>query len=193
MELKKYKLGNIADIINGATPSTQDLRNYDGNIIWITPKDLSDQKTKRIRRGQRNITIKGFNSCSAQMIPPHNILMSSRAPIGLLAINENECCTNQGFKNLVINKSICDVDYIYYYLKFHIKEIESLGSGTTFKEVSKSSLYNFELSLPSIENQRNISKCLSDLDQKIELNRQINDNLPTLDRSLGGVTTRLAA
>ena len=120
MELKKYKLGNIADIINGATPSTQDIRNYDGNIIWITPKDLSDQKTKRIRRGQRNITIKGFNSCSAQMIPPHNILMSSRAPIGLLAINENECCTNQGFKNLVINKSICDVDYIYYYLKFHI-------------------------------------------------------------------------
>lgn len=115
MELKKYKLGNIADIINGATPSTQDIRNYDGNIIWITPKDLSDQKTKRIRRGQRNITIKGFNSCSAQMIPPHNILMSSRAPIGLLAINENECCTNQGFKNLVINKSICDVDYIYYY------------------------------------------------------------------------------
>ena len=113
MELKKYKLGNIADIINGATPSTQDIRNYDGNIIWITPKDLSDQKTKRIRRGQRNITIKGFNSCSAQMIPPHNILMSSRAPIGLLAINENECCTNQGFKNLVINKSICDVDYIY--------------------------------------------------------------------------------
>ena len=184
MELKKYKLGNIADIINGATPSTQDIRNYDGNIIWITPKDLSDQKTKRIRRGQRNITIKGFNSCSAQMIPPHNILMSSRAPIGLLAINENECCTNQGFKNLVINKSICDVDYIYYYLKFHIKEIESLGSGTTFKEVSKSSLYNFELSLPSIENQRNISKCLSDLDQKIELNRQINDNLEAMAKQL---------
>ena len=184
MELKKYKLGNIADIINGATPSTQDIRNYDGNIIWITPKDLSDQKTKRIRRGQRNITIKGFNSCSAQMIPPHNILMSSRAPIGLLAINENECCTNQGFKNLVINKSICDVDYIYYYLKFHIKEIESLGSGTTFKEVSKSSLYNFELSLPSIENQRNISKCLSDLDQKIELNRQINDNLEATAKQL---------
>ena len=78
-------------------------------------------------------------------------------------------------------------------MKFHIKEIESLGSGTTFKEVSKSSLYNFELSLPSIENQRNISKCLSDLDQKIELNRQINDNLPKLDRSLKGATTRLVA
>lgn len=123
MELKKYKLGDVADIVNGATPSTKDVENYDGSIIWITPKDLSDQKTKRIRRGQRNITEKGFNSCSAQMIPPHSILMSSRAPIGLLAINENECCTNQGFKNLVLDKTICDTDYMYYYLNFHIKEI----------------------------------------------------------------------
>ena len=102
MEQKKYRLGEIADIVNGATPSTKITDNYDGSIIWITPKDLSEQKTKWIRRGQRNITEKGFNSCSSQMIPPHNILMSSRAPIGLLAINENECCTNQGFKNLVL-------------------------------------------------------------------------------------------
>ena len=193
MEQKKYRLGEIADIVNGATPSTKKTDNYDGSIIWITPKDLSEQKTKWIRRGQRNITEKGFNSCSSQMIPPHNILMSSRAPIGLLAINENECCTNQGFKNLVLDKTICDTDYMYYYLKFHIKEIEALGSGTTFKEVSKSSLYNFEISLPNLETQRDISKCLSDLDRKIELNRQINDNLPKLDRSLRGAKVRLAA
>ena len=184
MELKKYRLGEIADIVNGATPPTKDTENYDGNIIWITPKDLSDQKTKWIRRGQRNITKKGFNNCSAQMIPPHNILMSSRAPIGLLAINENECCTNQGFKNLVLDKTICDTDYIYYYLKFHIKEIEALGSGTTFKEVSKSSLYKFEISLPNLETQRDISKCLSDLDRKIELNKQINDNLEAMAKQL---------
>ena len=184
MEQKKYRLGEIADIVNGATPSTKKTDNYDGSIIWITPKDLSEQKTKWIRRGQRNITEKGFNSCSSQMIPPHNILMSSRAPIGLLAINENECCTNQGFKNLVLDKTICDTDYMYYYLKFHIKEIEALGSGTTFKEVSKSSLYNFEISLPNLETQRDISKCLSDLDRKIELNRQINDNLEAMAKQL---------
>lgn len=193
MELKKYRLGDIAKIINGATPSTKNSENYDGDIIWITPKDLSDQKKKIIRNGQRNITEKGFSSCSVQMIPAYNILMSSRAPIGLLAINGNECCTNQGFKNLVLDKTICDTDYVYYYLKFHIKEIEALGSGTTFKEVSKSSLFNFEVSIPSIEIQRSISKCLSDLDSKIELNKQINDNLPMLDRSLTGVTTRHAA
>lgn len=184
MELKKYKLGDVADIVNGATPSTHNSENYDGSIIWITPKDLSGQKQKIIRRGQRNISEIGFNNCSAQMIPPYNILMSSRAPIGLLAINENECCTNQGFKNLVLDKSICDTDYMYYYLQFHMKEIEALGSGTTFKEISKSALQGLEIRLPDLEKQRDIAKCLSDLDRKIELNKQINDNLEAMARQL---------
>lgn len=118
------------------------------------------------------------------MIPPYNILMSSRAPIGLLAINENECCTNQGFKNLVLDKSICDTDYMYYYLQFHMKEIEALGSGTTFKEISKSALQGIEIRLPDLEKQRDIAKCLSDLDRKIELNKQINDNLETMAKQL---------
>ena len=184
MELKKYKLGDIADIVNGATPSTHNSENYDGSIIWITPKDLSGQKQKIIRRGERNISEIGFNNCSAQMIPPYNILMSSRAPIGLLAINENECCTNQGFKNLVLDKSICDTDYMYYYLQFHMKEIEALGSGTTFKEISKSALQGLEIRLPDLEKQRDIAKCLSDLDRKIELNKQINDNLEAMAKQL---------
>ena len=184
MELKKYKLGDVADIVNGATPSTHNSENYDGSIIWITPKDLSDQKKKIIRRGQRNISEIGFNNCSAQMIPPYNILMSSRAPIGLLAINKNECCTNQGFKNLVLDKSICDTDYMYYYLQFHMKEIEALGSGTTFKEISKSALQGLEIRLPNLEKQRDIAKCLSDLDRKIELNKQINDNLEAMAKQL---------
>ena len=118
------------------------------------------------------------------MIPPYNILMSSRAPIGLLAINENECCTNQGFKNLVLDKSICDTDYMYYYLQFHMKEIEALGSGTTFKEISKSALQGIEIRLPNLEKQRDIAKCLSDLDRKIELNKQINDNLEAMAKQL---------
>ncbi len=184
MELKKYKLGDIAEIINGSTPSTADADNYDGEIIWITPKDLSDQKSKYIEKGSRNITEKGYNSCSTQMIPSYNILMSSRAPIGLLAINKVDCCTNQGFKNIVVNKSICNVDYLYYYLKFHITEIEALGSGTTFKEVSKASLQKFEISIPSLEIQNKIASTLSNLDQKIALNRQINQNLEEMAKQL---------
>ena len=193
MKLTKYKLGEIATIVNGSTPSTSCDDNYDGEIIWITPKDLSDQKSKYIERGSRNITEKGFNSCSTQMIPAYNILMSSRAPIGLLAINKCECCTNQGFKNIVVDKEKCNVDYLYYYLKYHIKEIEALGTGTTFKEVSKAPLQQYEISLPSLEEQNSIASILADLDAKIALNRQINDNLPTPGHSLAMATTRLAA
>ena len=184
MDLKKYKLGDIADIINGATPSTSCEDNYDGEIVWITPKDLSEQKAKYVERGSRNITQKGFNSCSAQMIPAYNILMSSRAPIGLLAINMAECCTNQGFKNIVVDRSICDVDFLYYYLKYHIKEIEALGSGTTFKEVSKASLQQFEITIPSLDVQKHIASILADIDQKIALNRAINDNLEAMAKLL---------
>lgn len=184
MDLKKYKLGDIADIINGATPSTSCEDNYDGEIVWITPKDLSEQKAKYVERGSRNITQEGFNSCSAQMIPAYNILMSSRAPIGLLAINTAECCTNQGFKNIVVDRSICDVDFLYYYLKYHIKEIEALGSGTTFKEVSKASLQQFEITIPSLDVQKHIASILADIDQKIALNRAINDNLEAMAKQL---------
>ena len=125
MELKKYKLGEIAEIYNGSTPSTKEFDNYDGNIVWATPKDLSDQNSKYFYQGSRNITQKGFDSCSTQLIPANNILMSSRAPIGLFAINKVDCCTNQGFKNIVLDKKITDVDFMYYFLKYHVKEIEA--------------------------------------------------------------------
>ena len=184
MELKKYKLEEIANIVNGATPSTSCEENYDGDIVWITPKDLSDQRSKYIDRGNRNITQKGCDSCSVQMIPAYNILMSSRAPIGLLAINTIECCTNQGFKNIIVDKSICDIDYLYYYLKYHIKEIEAIGSGTTFKEVSKTSLQQFEIALPALEVQKHIASILSNIDCKIELNRAINQNLEAMAKQL---------
>ena len=101
----KVRLKDIAEVINGSTPSTQNPEYYDGDIIWITPKDLSDQNSKYIYSGERSITQAGYNSCSTKMIPENNILMSSRAPIGLLAINKVECCTNQGFKSLIVDKT----------------------------------------------------------------------------------------
>ena len=177
MEFKEYKLGDIATIVNGSTPSTNCPQYYDGNIIWITPKDLSEQKSKFITKGNRNITIEGYNSCSTQLIPAHNILLTSRAPIGLIAINDVECCTNQGFKNIIIDTQIADVEYLYYYLKYHIKEIEKLGTGTTFMEVSKSSLEHYKISIPKLDIQKKNSLVLSLIDRKISLNKQINQNL----------------
>ena len=133
---------DLADIKNGSTPSTYDKDNYGGNIHWITPKDLSDQQSKFVNNGSKNITQQGFDSCSTSMLPIDSVLLSSRAPIGLITIAKSNLCTNQGFKNIVPN-NITESLYYYYYLKQHIKQIEQLGSGTTFKEVSRDSLSKF--------------------------------------------------
>lgn len=139
---------DIADVYNGATPSTINEQNYRGDIVWITPKDLSDQKQKFVYQGERNISQAGYNSCSTHLLPPNTILMSSRAPIGLLSIAKTELCTNQGFKSFVPKAENIST-YLYYYLNIHIKQIEQLGTGTTFKEVSREDVLKFPILKPS--------------------------------------------
>lgn len=134
----------IANVYNGATPSTKVEQNYGGNIVWITPKDLSDQQSKFVYYGERNITQKGYDSCSTHMLPVGTILMSSRAPIGLLSIAKSQLCTNQGFKSFVPKTAFLG-SYLYYYLRLHIKQIEQLGTGTTFKEVSRDDVMKYPI------------------------------------------------
>lgn len=137
-------LSEIADIRNGATPSTAVEDNYGGDIVWITPKDLSDQQSKFVFYGQRNITQKGYDSCSTSLLPKGSVLLSSRAPIGLVAVAMAEVCTNQGFKNIVPNDMVLTY-FLYYYIKQNVQKIEQLGTGTTFKEVSKDDLKTFPI------------------------------------------------
>lgn len=184
LHTKHYKIKEISEVINGSTPSTKEDDNYDGDIIWLTPKDLSDQRTKYIYRGERNITKKGYDSCGTKMIPPDNIIMSSRAPIGLLSINKNECCTNQGFKSLILNKKLADTDYMYYFIKHHMPQIEALGSGTTFKEVSKDSMENYEIDIPDLPTQKKIADVLSCIDDKIALNNKTNTELENMAKTI---------
>ena len=174
---KEYKLGDIGTVVGGATPSTKETSNYDGNIPWITPKDLANHRGRYISHGERMITQAGFNSCSCRMLPKNSILFSSRAPIGYVAIANNELCTNQGFKSIIPNKNVVDSLFLYYLLVYYRPVIENLGSGTTFKEVSGSVMKNLVVNIPKVEEQKKIAAILSSLDDKIELNRRINDNL----------------
>ena len=178
MEWKTCTLSDLGTIVGGATPSTKDTANYDGGSIpWITPKDLSDFKGRFIKRGERNITEKGLNSRSTQLMPRHSVLFSSRAPIGYVAIADNELCTNQGFKSVVPNEST-DYMFLYYLLKYNKDAIEHMGSGTTFKEVSGSTMRGVQVTVPiAIEDQKRIAEILSSIDDKIEANEKINDNL----------------
>lgn len=179
--MRDWKTCTIADIgtvVSGATPSTRKSENYEnGNIPWITPKDLSTFRERYIKRGGRNITELGLFSCSAQLMPANTVLFSSRAPIGYVAIAQNEVCTNQGFKSVIPN-SETDPLFLYYLLKFSKSKIESMGSGTTFKEVSTTTMKNIEVKVPTtVYHQQKISSLLGMIDDKIELNNKINDNL----------------
>ncbi len=130
------KAGEIATVIGGGTPRTDDPSNFEnGTIPWITPADLSGYTAKRISHGSRNITEAGLSSSGATMMPAGSVLFSSRAPIGYVAIASNPVSTNQGFKSFVPQSGISS-DYLYYYLQFARPIAKELASGTTFLEIS---------------------------------------------------------
>lgn len=170
-------LNDIGEIVGGATPSTVKREYYGGKIPWITPKDLSSHQERYIAKGERNITKAGLNSCSTTLLPKNTILFTSRAPIGYVAISSTELCTNQGFKSIIPKEGI-DKLFVYYLLVYNRNKIISMGSGTTFKEISGKVMKSIEVKIPQkLQHQRKISSILGKLDDKIEVNNKINDNL----------------
>lgn len=190
-EWKTCTISDIGTVVGGATPSTKKEENYkNGDIAWITPKDLSTFRGRYISCGERNITKAGLHSCSTQLLPANTVLFSSRAPIGYVAIAKNELCTNQGFKSVIPNTDT-DSLFLYYLLKYNKNTIENMGSGTTFKEVSGNTMKNIVVRVPtSIEEQRKIAGILGALDDKIEENEKINNNL--LEQALTLYATHFA-
>ncbi|GAA7143795.1 hypothetical protein HpCHN62_03150 [Helicobacter pylori] len=176
-EWQTFCLKDLGKIVGGATPSTNNPKNYGNKITWITPKDLSTLQGRYIKKGSRSISRLGFKSCSCVLLPKHAILFSSRAPIGYVAIAKKRLCTNQGFKSIIPNKKIY-FEFLYYLLKYHKDSISNIGGGTTFKEVSGATLGLFKVKIPpTYYEQQKIARTLSILDQKIENNHKINELL----------------
>ena len=184
MEFKKYMLKEIGEVVGGATPSTLDQSNYDGIISWITPNDLSGHISPYILKGEKTITEKGLKEIGNRLLPQGTVLFSSRAPIGYVAIAQKELCTNQGFKSIIPNYQYTTSEYLYYLLKYYKSYIENQGSGTTFKEVSGSTMENVILPFPSLDNQREIAESLINIDQKIALNTRMNAELEAIAKQL---------
>lgn len=146
-----WQIGTISDlgtVVGGSTPSKTKPEYYTNNgIAWITPKDLSINKSKFISHGENDITELGLKNSSATVMPKGTVLFSSRAPIGYIAIASNEVTTNQGFKSVVPYLEI-GTAFVYFFLKHSLPVIESAASGSTFKEISGSAMKNIPAIIP---------------------------------------------
>ena len=183
-EWKEYKFSDIAEVIGGGTPDTFNVSYWNGDIPWLTPKDLTGYSKIYISKGERNITSDGLKNSSAKLLPKDTVLLTTRAPIGYVAIAENEIATNQGFKNFVLKKDYADCKFVYYWLKNNIDYLRSIGTGTTFAEISGSVVKEIKILLPPLSEQKSIASILSSLDDKIDLLHRQNATLEKMAETL---------
>ena len=180
---RKVQLGSVAEIVGGGTPSTKVLQYFNGDVPWLTPKDLANAHARYIFRGKRNLSQEGLDSCSAKLLPRGAVLLSTRAPVGYVAIAGTEIATNQGFHSLLFGNEVCS-EFAYYWLKGNTEELKRHASGSTFQEISGSALKDICIPLPPIPDQEAIAHILGTLDDKIELNRQMNRTLEEMAQAL---------
>jgi type I restriction enzyme S subunit len=161
-EWEVIPLKRVFKIVNGGTPNSSEENYWNGEIVWITPNDLSKLTEVYIKDSERKITEDGLCNCSAKKVPMNSIIISTRAPIGYVAIAGVDLCTNQGCKSLIPTKVI-NHKYFYYWIYSISFYLNALGQGTTFMELSNSSLSIVELLTPSMNEQKAIANFL---DQK---------------------------
>lgn len=162
------RLGEVTKVVGGGTPSTSKKEYYDeGNISWLSPVDLSNYNGIYISRGNKMITLEGLNNSSAKLLPKDTVCLTSRAPIGYVAIAEKELCTNQGFKSFLPSPTYL-AKFLYWYLKGNKELLESKASGTTFLELSASKAATIEFPLPPLLEQQRIVERIEELFAKLD-------------------------
>lgn len=177
----RVKLGDICEIVSGSTPKTNIEEYWDGDIKWITPAELNDE-TYIITDSVRKITELGVKKTGLTPFPKGTVILSSRAPIGKVAIAGCEMYCNQGFKNLICSEKI-DNRYLYWFLKGNTEFLQSLGRGATFKEISKTIVANIEINIPDKSVQTQIVDNLEKTSQIIRLRKQELSKLEELVRA----------
>ena len=157
------KVGAVAEVVGGSTPKTDKPEYWDGDFYWITPAEIKEDDFI-VTHTQRSLTEKGVDSCSLRRLPVGTVLLSSRAPIGKVAIAGVEMYCNQGFKNLICGEELNSV-YVYALLKYNSDYLNSLGRGATFKEISKSIVENIYIPVPAIALQNEFARFVEQTDK----------------------------
>ena len=174
----KYKLGEICEIVSGSTPKTSVAEYWDGDIKWITPAELTDE-SYIIEDSVRKLTELGVKKSGLTPFPAGTVILSSRAPIGKVAIAGCEMYCNQGFKNLICSDKINN-KYLYWFLKGNTVFLNSLGRGATFKEISKGIVSDIEINVPDAESQNRAVSNLEKLSEIIKLRKNEMSELDNL-------------
>ena len=180
---EQRKLGDIADIVGGGTPSTNNADYWDGDIDWYAPAEIGDKIF--VDSSERKITKEGFENCSAKLLPAGSVLFTSRAGIGKMAILRKESCTNQGFQSIVPHEGELD-SYFIFSRSDELKNYgETVGAGSTFVEVSGKQMSNMNLMMPkSYSEQIVIGKYFSQLDDLITLHQRKYNKLLNVKKSM---------
>ena len=178
---ERVKLGDVCTIVSGATPKTKTNEYWGGEIRWVTPAEL-DGDSHYISDTEKHLTEAGYKSTSLRMMPKGTVLLTTRAPIGKVAIAAEEMSCNQGFKNLVCSSAINN-EFLYLYLKSRTAELQAMGRGATFKELSKKNVAGFEINLPAIDRQLDAVAKLTAVRSQIALAKQQHDQLDSLVKS----------
>ena len=183
----EWAIGTISDlgtVVGGSTPSKAKPEYYtESGIAWITPKDLSINKSKFVSHGENDITELGLRNSSASLMPEGTVLFSSRAPIGYIAIAAGEVTTNQGFKSVVPKPEI-GTPFVYFFLKNTLPVIEGMASGSTFKEVSGSTMKNVSAVIPDAETLAKFSDFCAPIFAQQRILEEQNQSLATLRDNL---------
>ena len=176
---RKFK--EVSTVIGGSTPKTDKSEYWGGSHYWVTPAELDG--SKYISKTERSLTDKAVSETNLTLLPTGTVLLSSRAPIGKVCITQSPMYCNQGFKNIVCS-DLLNNEFVYYYLLHNVDYLQSLGTGATFKEISKKVVENVEIIVPSLSDQHTIVAELDKLNDVIALKRKQLTDLDSLAQSL---------
>lgn len=179
---EQHKLGDVADIVGGGTPSTKNPEYWDGDINWYSPAEIGNQIYTE--KSERQISELGLKKSSAKLLPVGTVLFTSRAGIGKTAILNKEACTNQGFQSIVPHSNELDSYFIYSESKKLKCYGEAMGSGSTFVEVSGKQMSKMPFCIPCMQEQVRVGKLIKQLDQTITLHEEKQEQLEQLKKAL---------
>ena len=179
-EWNKYTINDLATVVGGGTPDTTVKSYWGGDIQWFTPSEIG--KNKYVDFSKRTITRDGLDNSSAKLLPLHTILLSSRATVGECSIASNECTTNQGFQSLIAKQ--CNIDFLYYLIQTKKKDLIRNACGSTFLEISANEIRKIKVAVPVQNEQEQIAKLLSLVDERIATRNKIIEKLESLIRGI---------